>query len=42
VSSDAGTFDKVEVRFIDVRPDPNENLDFGLPPDPDAALLIEP
>jgi hypothetical protein len=42
VSSDAGTFDKMEVRFVDVRADPNENLDFGLPPDPDAPLLVEP
>jgi hypothetical protein len=42
VSSDAGTFDKMEVRFLDVRADPNENLDFGVPPDPDATLLVEP
>ena len=42
VDSDAGTFDKVEVRFIDVRSDPRENLDFGLDGSTDVPLLTEP
>ncbi|MBD5604492.1 MAG: hypothetical protein IAI48_05315 [Candidatus Eremiobacteraeota bacterium] len=42
VDSDAGTFDKVDVRFVDVRADLRENLDFGLAGSDDVPVLAEP
>jgi hypothetical protein len=42
VSGDAGTYDKVDVRFVDVHADPRENLDFGLAGSEDVPLLVEP
>ncbi len=42
VSGDAGTYDKVDVRFVDVHADPRENLDFGLAGSDDVPLLVEP
>jgi hypothetical protein len=42
VASDDGDFDKVEVRFVDIRSDVRENLDFGVPGVEDAQPLVEP
>jgi hypothetical protein len=42
VSGDSGSFDKLDVKFIDVRPDPGENLDFGLSGSDDGVVLEEP
>ncbi len=42
VSGDSGSFDKLDVKFIDVRADPGENLDFGLAGSDDGVVLEEP
>jgi hypothetical protein len=42
VSGDSGSFDKLDVKFIDVRADPGENLDFGLAGSEDGIVLEEP
>jgi len=42
VSGDSGSFDKLDVKFIDPKADPGENLDFGLAGSDDGTLLEEP
>jgi hypothetical protein len=42
IDTDAGSYDKVDVRFVDVHADPRENLDFGISGSDDVQVLEEP
>ncbi len=42
VDTDAGSFDRIDVRFVDVTSDLHENLDFGLSGADDVPVLDEP
>jgi hypothetical protein len=42
VDTDAGHFDRIDVRFVDPASDPHENLDFGLSGTDDVPTLMEP
>jgi hypothetical protein len=42
VENDAGHFDRVDVKFVDIKPDVRENLDFGIGGDSDVPVVEEP
>ena len=42
VDTDAGHFDRVDVKFVDIANDPHENLDFGISGTDDETPVVEP